>query len=118
MYFTISDTLEDVDCSGYAIDDCKFGPSNIIDESDGIPEEACQAMCKNQHANCTFYIYEKTGRECQFLNMAMDDYVGTCLRYAGPKTSSVTKCLPGMSMFKGSGLRARSDDCKVSKFDI
>ena len=54
-----------------------------------------------------------------FLNMDMDDYVGTCLRYAGPVTSSVTKCLPGISMPKGSGLSrfTRPIGCKVSNFD-
>ena len=52
--------------------------------------------------------------------MDMDEYVGTCLRYAGPVTSSVTKCLPGISMRKGYGLRrfTRPVGCKVSNFDL
>ena len=87
---------------------------------DGVTEEACQNVCKNIHNNCTFYIYDKNKRECQFLNMDMDDYVGTCVKFAGPVTSSVTKCLPGISMRKGSGLRrfTRPGGCKVSNCDL
>ena len=111
--------LENADCSGYAMDDCKYGRNDIIEETDGVSEEECQEICRKIHTNCTFYIYEKTGQECQFFNMAMDDYVGTCLKYAGPVTLSVTKCLPGISMLKGSGLRriSKPDDCKVFEFE-
>ena len=109
---------DDDGCYYYNIDDCKYDISKIIEETNGISMEECQIMCENSYANCTFFIYKKTGRECKFLNMAMDDYVRTCLRFAAPVSSPVKKCLSCISMPKGSGLKpiATPDDCKVSKF--
>ena len=110
---------DDYACFHYAIDDCKHDISKIIYEMNDVGWERCTLTCEREfYTNCTFYTYEEAGGKCQFLNMAMDDYVETCLRIAGPVSPPVKKCLSCISTLKGSELKpiARPDVCKVSKF--
>ena len=89
---------------------------DVIETSDEIDVYECQRRCNEIITDCRFYIYDIKLKTCQFLKISLKDYIKTCTRYAGPPTSSVSKCLPDASMLKESTREgvARPENCKVS----
>ena len=104
------------DCTGYSIKHCTHAEEDVIEQSDEIDVYECQRRCNEIITDCRFYIYDIKLRTCQFLKISLKDYIKSCTRYAGPPTSSVSKCLPDASMLKESTREgvARPENCKVS----
>jgi len=78
------------DCGKFVVDRCYKGPSTLkfpFETEFSTDVSDCQFYCDIIYKDyCSFFLFDRKENQCQFWNITLAAYQGTCDRVGGPKT--------------------------------